>query len=427
MSDLSFRALVRFYLPLALSGLLIALQQPVIAAALARTANPQEALAAYGLALSVAVLLESPIQMLLATGAALAHDGPSFRLLQRFAVVAGVALSVLGAVLTFTPAGQALFRGALQSPWPVGEQALLALRVLLPWPLVVAWRRLYQGVLIRQGQTRAVGCGTAGRLVVIAAAAYLGVSFAGWPGVVTGASALLAGALVEALFATGWLWLATARMSEPSAAHESLTLPQLGRFYRPLALTAVLTSLSWPLINAGLGRAPLPERSLAAWPVILTLLWLFTTPLQMLQQVTIALVKDELGRRAVHRFALGLGAVAAGLLGLVAFTPLLEVLLLRLLAAPAHLAASVVLAGRWLAPFPFLTAVQVFYQGLLIGRQRTAQVRTAIGANLLMAGSVLVIGIHQGALPGFLLAVVALTTGLLAETAVLWWSARSQA
>ncbi len=81
MSDLSFRALIRFYLPLALSGLLMTLQQPVIAAALARTANPQEALAAYGLALSVVVLLESPIQMLLATGAALAHDGPSFRLL----------------------------------------------------------------------------------------------------------------------------------------------------------------------------------------------------------------------------------------------------------------------------------------------------------------------------------------------------------
>ncbi|MBI4758473.1 MAG: hypothetical protein HY783_05670, partial [Chloroflexi bacterium] len=141
----SFFALVRFYLPLALSGLLMTLQQPVLAAVLARTANPKESLAAYGLALSIAVLLESPIQMLLATGAALAHDKPSFRLLQRFTAITGTTLVGLEAVLVFTPLGQALFRHVLSAPPSVDSQALLALKVLLLWPLVVAWRRLYQG------------------------------------------------------------------------------------------------------------------------------------------------------------------------------------------------------------------------------------------------------------------------------------------
>jgi hypothetical protein len=52
MSRLSLPILARFYLPLALSGLLMTLQQPVVAAAISRTAGARESLAAYGLALS---------------------------------------------------------------------------------------------------------------------------------------------------------------------------------------------------------------------------------------------------------------------------------------------------------------------------------------------------------------------------------------
>ncbi|MBI4758472.1 MAG: hypothetical protein HY783_05665 [Chloroflexi bacterium] len=233
----------------------------------------------------------------------------------------------------------------------------------------------------------------------------------------------MAGALVEALFATGWLRLAGNRLNETPLPSQHLTASRLGRFYWPLALTSVLTVLSWPLLNAGIGRAAAPEQSLAAWPVILSLLWLFTTPLQMLQQTTIALVRDAPSLRAIHHFALALGAVASGLLGMVSFTTLLEVFLLHVLAVPAEIAGFVVLAGRLLASLPFLTAAQAFYQGLLIGRKHTAAVRTAMVANLLILSSVLVVGIRWGVVPGFLLAAVAMTMGLLAEVGWLWWQA----
>lgn len=421
MSHFSFFALVRFYLPLALSGLLMTLQQPVVAAALARTATPKESLAAYGLAMSIAVFLESPIQMLLATGAALAHDKPSFRLLQRFTAVTGVILVGLGAMLVFTPLSQTLFHRILSAPSPVDAHAVLALQVLLAWPLIVAWRRLYQGVLISQGQTRAVSYGTAGRLMVIATVAFVSISFTGWPGAVIGTSALMTGALIEAMFVTGWLRLHGKRMDETLVAADLLTLSRLGRFYWPLALTSLLTVLSWPLINAGIGRAAMPEYSLAAWPVILSLLWLFTTPLQMLQQTTIALAQDVSSLKAVRRFALGLGIVATGLLGIGFFTPLFKVFLLRVLMVPPEIAGFVISVGPLLIPLPFLTAAQAFYQGLLIHRRRTADVRTAMGANLLTLSGVLLVGIGQGTMPGFLLAAVAMTMGLLAEVGWLWW------
>ena len=235
MSRLSFSALIHFYLPLAFSGLLMTLQQPVIAAAISRTAGARESLAAYGLALSVAVFIESPIQMLLAAGTALVRDEHSFRLLQRFTVVSGVALAGLGALFAFTDLGEALFLHVLGAPPPVATEALRALRILLPWPLAVAWRRFYQGVLIGQGQTRAVGYGTAGRLIAIVISASLMAYATDWPGSAIGAGALMVGALTEALFVTGWLRLAGDRSDDIPTGSEPLTLSRLVRFYWPLA------------------------------------------------------------------------------------------------------------------------------------------------------------------------------------------------
>lgn len=427
MSRFSFPALTRFYLPLALSGLLMTLQQPVVTGAISRAAGAKESLAAYGLALSVAVFLESPIQMLLATGTALARDGPSFRLLRRFTVVAGATLSSLGALLVFTPLDQTLFLHVLKAPPLVATQAVLALQILLPWPLVVAWRRFYQGVLIRRGQTRAVGYSTAGRLIVIAITAFSMVVLAGWPGSAAGTGALMVGALAEALFVTGWLRLAGNKPDEIPAGFEPLTLSRLGRFYWPLALTSVLVMLAWSLTNAGIGRAAAPTQSLAAWPVVLSVLWLFTTPLQMLQQMTITLVVDTSSLKTVRRFVLGLGGAASGLLALVAFTPLLELLLLRVLAVPAEVTGFVVPVVRLLTPLPFLTAVQSFYQGLLIGQKRTGEVRTAMGANLLILIGVLVAGIRQSTVPGSLLAASGMVAGLLSEASLLWWKASHEA
>jgi O-antigen/teichoic acid export membrane protein len=185
----------------------------------------------------------------------------------------------------------------------------------------------------------------------------------------------------------------------------------------------VLAVLSWPLTNAGIGRAAAPEQSLAAWPVALSALWLFATPLQMLQQLTIAQVSDAPSRRSVRRFALGLGAAASGLLALVAFTPLLDLLLLGVLAVPREVEDLVSLTVRLLTPVPFLTAIQGFFQGLLIGRERTVAVRTAMTANLLLLVGVLAVGIRLSSVPGSLLAAFALTVGLLVEAGLLGWRA----
>lgn len=421
LTHLSFSLLVRFYVPLALSGLLMTLQQPLVAFALSRVTAPEESLSAYGLALSIAVFLESPVQMLLAAGAALVDDRISFRLLQRFTLAIGITLVGLEAGLAFTPLSRALFREVFSVQPPLSSHALLALRILLPWPLVVAWRRLYQGTLIHLGETRAVSFATTGRLVAIGVTAFLAISLTKWPGGMIGAFALLTGALVEALLVTLWYMLAGNRLEDIADESESLNLSHLWGFYWPLSLTSIMSTISWPVINAGISRAVDPEHSLAAWLVSLSLLWLFTTPLQMIQQTAISLGGDASSLDAVRRFALSIGVIASGILALAAFTPLLRTLMLEILNLPDEIVGLVVLTTRLMTILPFLTAVQSFYQGLLIKRRQTNGVRMAMGANLLVLVIVLMIGIQQDIVPGSLLAAAGMTIGLLTEACLLLW------
>ena len=54
-------------------------------------------------------------------------------------------------------------------------------------------------------------------------------------------------------------------------------------------------------------------------------------------------------------------------------------------------------------------------KGLLISRERSADVHTAMGINLFVLSGMLAIGVHQGVTPGFRLTASAHVMGLLAE------------
>jgi hypothetical protein len=77
---------------------------PALAAVVARLPNPEINLAAYGgIVFPIALIIESPIIMLLAASTALSKDWPSYRKLYRFMMVAGAALTALHIMIAFTP------------------------------------------------------------------------------------------------------------------------------------------------------------------------------------------------------------------------------------------------------------------------------------------------------------------------------------
>ncbi|GIK38938.1 MAG: hypothetical protein DPW09_39445 [Anaerolineae bacterium] len=452
MDQPSYDQIGRFYLPLAASGLLMTLQQPVVTAAIARMADAETALAAYGVALNIVVLVESPVQMLLPTANAVGQDQLSYRLLRRFTLFIGLALSGLLLLMASSPLGVLTVSGLIQAPAKVTQQVLPTLLVMALWPLLVGWRRFYQGWLIQSGQPQVIGYATACRLLTLTVVVILAVNGSNWPGALVSSLALIAGAGAEAAVVTARVWLLL-KAGWPNNRPElelvptkakvdaiSLVTPSggsgderqppaprfgsvaaLARFYLPLAATSVLTVVTWPLLTAGISRAAEPTPSLAAWPVALSLLWLLTTPLQMLQQVAITLAQEARSFQRVIRFGLAIGLLGSLVLATFAFTPLVNLFLQYVVAAPTEVAPLVIFAARILVPLPLVVAAQSLLQGLLIRRGTTGDVRLAMLVNLVVLSLLLLGGLADGRLAGAILAPIAMLGGLLAETAVLWW------
>src|SRR5262245_6307673 len=152
--------------PLAAGALLMGLALPAVSAFVARLPEPRIHLAAYGgIVLPLALMIESPILMLLSASTALARDQDSYRLIRRFMFGLAGSLTVIHAAIAYTPLFDLVVVRAMGAPADIHEPARLGLRIMLPWTLAIAYRRTQQGVLIRFGHARAVGIGTGVRLL----------------------------------------------------------------------------------------------------------------------------------------------------------------------------------------------------------------------------------------------------------------------
>src|SRR5690554_2745774 len=92
------REILRFWLPLAATWMMMAAEGPFLAALIARLPDATFNLAAHGVAFALAVLVESPVIMLMSAATALVRDRASFVKLRRF----GWGLNALGTALLLT-------------------------------------------------------------------------------------------------------------------------------------------------------------------------------------------------------------------------------------------------------------------------------------------------------------------------------------
>ena len=84
------------WLPLALSWLMMGIELPLLSAVVARLANPEINLGAYGgVVFPLSLLIEAPIIMLLTASTKLSRDLISYRRLWKFMMLSGGGLSAL--------------------------------------------------------------------------------------------------------------------------------------------------------------------------------------------------------------------------------------------------------------------------------------------------------------------------------------------
>lgn len=423
------RQMLVLWLPLAASIVMMVLEPSTINVGLGRTSEPELALAAFGVAFSLALLVEAPILMLLDASVARSTDWTTFFLLRRLTVVLGLIVTAVGLVVSLTPLYSLIVNDLMNIPADVALEARPTLQVLAFWSLPIAWRRTHQGLLIRSGRTAAISLATGARLVTLAAALFAGLHLLPGQGAAVAGLAMVLSVTVESALIT-WatrpvLRADTFRSSALSDGGSSLTMRDLWRFYRPLAMTTILRQTTRPMLNAGIAAASVARASLAAWPVTWGFTILIAGPAWSLQQLTTALATDRVAYRRVRGFSLTLSALFSSVLALVAFSPLYGAVMGRLYNLSPELQDLARPALQLMAVYPLLLGAQSVLRGVYIRNGRTAAVRSAMTANVLTLAGALAIGVMVLTPTGVMLAAVATLAGGVAEWA--WLQRRARA
>ncbi|HLK57087.1 MAG TPA: hypothetical protein VKU00_11010 [Chthonomonadaceae bacterium] len=324
--------------------------------------------------------------------------------------------TLVSGLVSFTPLFQWVAVGVMKQPPEIAAAARPALQIMLFWVAAIAWRRFYQGVLIRYGFTRRVSWGTAIRLTTAVSTAVLLTRWGGMPGVQVGACTLMAAVLIEALATTGFSWSVVRRQLHARRDHGEppLTQPAILRFHAPLAATTLLTLLASPLTAAALARLAVPEATLAAAPVVFMLLLVMRGWGLALQEITVAVAQDPGGGAALRSFTWIVGGVTSGVTALMAFTPLLDVYLVRVIQLSAGLRPYAHIGVALGIMLPLITALSARARGLLMAGRATKAVYHGMGVNLLTHILLLCLGVGLG-LPGMWVAAGAFTLAALVE------------
>jgi hypothetical protein len=352
---LSQRHIALFWAPLAATWIMMGVEAPFLTAIIARHPQATYNLAAYGVAYAFAILTEAPVIMLMSAANALVQDGHSYVRMRNFSRFLNAGGTLLILLMLIPPVFRLVMIDIIDLPVEIAHLTYGALWFLLPWPGAIGYRRLHQGVLVRAGRTRLVAYGA------IALSA----------GVCSEAAAvrLMAGSTVRRLLAEA--------EADPGRAGV-ISYREIATFYYPLVLTSLIGLAVQPMLTFFLGRSAYAVESLAVFPVVQALSFLFRSVGLAYQEAVIALM----GERHRHlpelgRFAVTLGVASSACLSLVAFTPLAHVWFQDVSGLTPHLASFAVIPLRAIAPLPGLTVLLSLQRGILVTVRRTRPITMA--------------------------------------------------
>ena len=425
-SQLSSHRIFHTWWPLAASWLLMSAELPAISAVVARLAHPEINLAAYGgIIFPLALLIESPIIMLLAASTALSKDWASFVKIRRFMMIASASLTILHILIAFTPLYYVIVGHFMGMPSEIVEPARVGLMIMTPWTWSIAYRRFHQGVLIRFGHSKAVSTGTLIRLSADLLVLGIGYAIHTIPGIIVATSAVAAGVISEAAFAGIIAHPVIQNELKPSPSIEHpLTWRGFFAFYFPLVMTALISLLVQPIGSAALSRMPDPIDTLATWSVVTGLIFMFRSFGIAYNEVVVALLDESQSAKKLWSFAVNLILITSGIWLLIIATPLSRFWFQTVTALPKDLVLLARL-GIWLTlPMPALAVLQSWYQGAILHSHKTRGITEAVVVYLVVNIVTLSIGVLWGKVTGLYIGLASFVLSTFIQT--VWLRYRSQ-
>jgi progressive ankylosis protein len=405
----------RFFGPLIVMTSLMMGASSVVHAALARLDQPKTLIAAFAVAMSFHSALGAPVWTTPYLALTVLRDRRSLWALVRFVVCLMLPLGVVAALVAFTPLGDWLYGTLLGASDEVVRQARWCTIILFfEMPLVLV-RSLALSLVMLDRRTAAVPLTTVVRIATLVGLLAL---FPLWiEGAMVGAAAFVVSILLEIAYMLRLAWPAWRALPEgEQAPPDDRTLWRIGW---PL-MTAQLAEFGVPLlINFFLGRVERADLALASFGVINGLVRVLLGPLRNLTFTAQTLAHSASERRVVWRFSLQVIAIFSVVLVVLFYTPLSGWILDGLLGLPRELSDYIAPAMRVTLLIGVFWGASSLLRGLVTNTRETRPIAlsSALRLGIVALFGLATLHIIEG--NGAVIAILALTTGFAAETALL--------
>ena len=411
--QLTYKKIFQFWLPLAATWIMMSFEGPFLASLIARSSEPKYNLAAYGVAYSLALIVEAPIIMMMSASIALVKGKQSFLKLRNFTYAVNAIITLIMLIAIIPVIFYFITETLIGLPGEVSRLTHIATILFLPWPAAIGFRRFYQGILINQNLTKRVAYGTIVRLLamlIFALSMYLSGIF---EGVIIGAASLSFAVIMEALAVRIMVNSTIKKIkSGDMTSSSNLSYKEINKFYYPLALTSLIGLGVQPLVTFFIGQSRMAIESLAVMPVVTSFVFVFRALGLSYQEVIIALIGEKReGFKPLFNFAIALAIFLVSGLSLFAFTPLADFWFITVSGLSNSLAEFARLPLMIMSFFPALTVLISLQRGLLVSSKKTKPITLATVIEVLMVIMMLIILVNKLDVVGVVAAMIALITG----------------
>jgi len=413
-NTLSYQKIFLFWIPLAITWLMMSVEGPYLSALIARMGDPKYNLAAFGISFSFALIVEAPVIMLMSAATALVDSYNSFQKLKTFTYILNTVITLFMLVILIPSVFNFIAVDLIDLPIEVVEITYWAFAALLPWPAAIGYRRFYQGILIRNNKTRLVTVGTFIRLVSMSLTALILYLKFAFPGAVVASLSLSVGVIVEAI-ASKIMSLQVVekiRSIKNAKGAKELSYKDIFDFYYPLALTSILSLGVHPFVTFLLGQSRMAIESLAVLPVINALVFVFRSVGLSYHEVFIALLGEKgEGYKPLRNFGLLAGISSVILLTFITTTPLAQVWFHNISGLSIELTQLSILPAIIVSVMPGLTFLISVQRAIQVYSRNTSPLTLATIIEVIGIIAVLFIGIKVFDLVGVLAAAIAYVFG----------------
>ncbi len=421
---MNYRRLTRFILPLAVTAIVVELGQQFLSAGMARVPQATQTLAAYGLAWGLVLLLTSPVGQTKELGLVLVNSPQSLAKIRAFVLLLALTMVAGMASLTFTPLGYLLIERLHGIDAELGAVVRVALLWLIPYPLLRGMALFHAGLLLRVRHTELVSYATLSNLGVsiVAVLALLHTSLIRAQPILLPVLAIYAGLSVEVIIVVWGAYRHRRQLYRdgertPDAGPATLSFGYIAAFFWPLALIMLIQELSRPLINLFVARGPDPTSALATLAVVYTLGRIPYGWLNEIRSLASAFREEADSLHYIRRFAVACAFISFGMMLLLFWSPLRNVILERLIGLEPALASAARAPLMIFSLFSFIVTGRAYYHGLGLRTRRTRAMAPSAPARILAILAALLV-LPLAGVYGATLGIAALTLGFLVETLV---------